>query len=394
MHQKHPESLITDGDGAMARAIEIVLPNADHRLCSWHIEQNMLKRFRGAKLEDFRKFIYKAMEVGEFERLWTEYRVTYNIKEDNLWVNRMYDLRKKWAATYTRGRHFLGMQSNQRSESLNSRLHNHLDRKMSLVDLVEHYEYCISRIRRNEIELDAKAMVSVPFTKISADLLEKSAAQIFTPNIFKKVSFQITKGFNWSVTGVTLQNASFRYEVALQGNNNRCFHVNCTFRPSLVDAICQCWKLEREGIPCAHIFCVLKHVHIDTIPPCCVRLRWTMNAKSAFPTEMRTNTYVWTEQMDRFHALRNKGNLALFKVSRSQSETERVMKILDDILKEDVQDQATEEQTSFGPLPAHFSAANVPFGTKVDDPVKIVSRGAPRSNNKRWKASHEYWRSN
>ncbi|CAN6204106.1 unnamed protein product [Urochloa humidicola] len=394
MHQKHPECLITDGDGAMARAIEIVLPNADHRLCSWHREQNMLKWFRGSKLEDFRKFIYKAMEVGEFERLWTEFRVTYNIKEDNLWVNRMYDLTKKWAETYTRGRHFLGMQSNRRSESLNSRLRNHLDRKISLVDLVQHYEYCISRIRRNEIELDAKATVSVPFTRIFVNLLEKSAAQIFTPNIFKKVSFQITKGFNWSVTEVTLQNASLRYEVALQGNSNRFFDVNCTFRPSLVDATCQCRKLEHEGIPCAHIFYVLKHARIDTIPPCCVHLRWTMNAKSPFPTEMRTNTYVWAEQMDHFHSLRNKGNLALFKVSRSQSEKERVMKILDDILKEDVQDHKTEEQTSFGPLSAHFSAAIVPFGTKVDDPVKIVSKGAPRSNNKRWKASHEYWRCN
>ncbi|XP_022685196.1 protein FAR1-RELATED SEQUENCE 5-like [Setaria italica] len=86
MHQKHPKSLITDGDAAMMRAIEIVMPDADHRLCSWHIEQNMLKRFRGLKLKDFRKFIYHAMEEGEFDRLWREFRGTHNIKEDNLWV--------------------------------------------------------------------------------------------------------------------------------------------------------------------------------------------------------------------------------------------------------------------------------------------------------------------
>jgi hypothetical protein len=41
---------------------------------------------------------------------------------------------------------FFGMQSNQRSESLNSVLHNHLDRKMSLVDLVEHYEFRLSAL--------------------------------------------------------------------------------------------------------------------------------------------------------------------------------------------------------------------------------------------------------
>jgi zinc finger SWIM domain-containing protein 3 len=115
-----------------------------------------------------------------------------------------------------------------------------------------------------------------------------------------------------------------------------------------------------------------------------------MNAKSAFPTQMRTNTHVWTEQMNRYHALRNKSNRALFKVSRCEVKTERVMKLLDEFLNEDPEEHETEEGTSFGPLPAHFSGANQPCGEKLRDPVKIVSRGAPRSN-KRWKPSHEMW---
>jgi hypothetical protein len=70
---------------------------------------------------------------------------------------------------------------------------------MSLVDLVEHYELCLSRIRRKEIELDGKALVSIPFTMLSA---QKSVAQIFTPKIFKKVRFHIKKASNWSVTAL------------------------------------------------------------------------------------------------------------------------------------------------------------------------------------------------
>ncbi|PUZ57922.1 hypothetical protein GQ55_5G468300 [Panicum hallii var. hallii] len=108
-----------------------------------------------------------------------------------------------------------------------------------------------------------------------------------------------------------------------------------------------------------------------------------MSAKSAFPTEMRTNMHVWTEEMNRFHALRNKGNRALFKVSRSQHNTKRVMKLLDDILKEDVEDNGAEEETSFEPLSAHFSVANQSSSNKVLDAIKIVTRGASRSN-KRW----------
>jgi zinc finger SWIM domain-containing protein 3 len=89
-------------------------------LCSWHIEQNALKQFRGLKLKDFRKLIYYAMEEFEFESLWTEFRDTHNIKEDNLWMNRMYELRHKWAATFTRGRRFFGhaKQSKKRGSEL------------------------------------------------------------------------------------------------------------------------------------------------------------------------------------------------------------------------------------------------------------------------------------
>ena len=38
MIQKHPVSVITDGDRAMQKAISIVWPNSSHRLCVWHIE--------------------------------------------------------------------------------------------------------------------------------------------------------------------------------------------------------------------------------------------------------------------------------------------------------------------------------------------------------------------
>jgi zinc finger SWIM domain-containing protein 3 len=42
MSQKHPVSVITDRDLAMQNAISIVWPNASHRLCRWHIENNIV----------------------------------------------------------------------------------------------------------------------------------------------------------------------------------------------------------------------------------------------------------------------------------------------------------------------------------------------------------------
>jgi hypothetical protein len=147
MQQQQPHSLITDGDAAMAKAIEIVMPLADHWLCSCHIEQNMIKRFRGKKHSQFKKFIYDPMEVDEFESKWVKYKEIHNITERDMSILKIYELRDKWAVAFMKGRHFLGKQSNQRSESLNSRIHTHLDRTMSLIDLVEHYEFCLLSIR-------------------------------------------------------------------------------------------------------------------------------------------------------------------------------------------------------------------------------------------------------
>jgi zinc finger SWIM domain-containing protein 3 len=78
---------------------------------------------------------------------------------------------------------------------------------------------------------------------ICADPIEKSAAEIYTPNIFEKVRFQIQKSSNWAVTEVTFQNGCFRYEVSLQGNIKRFFHVTCSsVGASLVDVRCHCRK--------------------------------------------------------------------------------------------------------------------------------------------------------
>jgi hypothetical protein len=93
--------------------------------------------------------------------------------------------------------------------------------------------------------------------------------------------------------------------------------VSCHFERSLmIDARCRCCMLESQLIPCAHIFSVLMNIGAASIPPCCVMQRWTMRAKNAFLSERFVSVHVWSEEMQHFRDLRNKGNVALFKVSR------------------------------------------------------------------------------
>ena len=57
------------------------------------------------------------------------------VKEDS-WLYQMYEVRQTWRVVYHVGNCFLGLRSNQRSESMNSRLQMKLDGKMTLLETV------------------------------------------------------------------------------------------------------------------------------------------------------------------------------------------------------------------------------------------------------------------
>jgi hypothetical protein len=135
---------------------------------------------------------------------------------------RMYEIRNKWPVAYTRGIIFLGMQINQQSESLNSRLHSHLNRRMSLVNLVEQYEFCLLRICKKEIKIDAVVLGSIPFHDTSVDRFEKEVAHIFTPEIFVKIREQIRGIAKWGVSRVAWdEDRAIRFELSSLGEGER-----------------------------------------------------------------------------------------------------------------------------------------------------------------------------
>jgi zinc finger SWIM domain-containing protein 3 len=74
MAHKHPTSVITDGDLAMQKAIITILPNSNHRLCTWHIEQNILRDLHNSKVaEEFRMFLYDQCSISGIERKWEDF---------------------------------------------------------------------------------------------------------------------------------------------------------------------------------------------------------------------------------------------------------------------------------------------------------------------------------
>ena len=79
---------------------------------------------------------------------------------------------------------FLGMRSNQRSESLNSCLHLHLGSSMTIVDLIVNYENCIVRLHENEAHDDCVSNQSLPPAVTEYKDIEKHAAKVCTHAYF------------------------------------------------------------------------------------------------------------------------------------------------------------------------------------------------------------------
>jgi hypothetical protein len=161
MAQKHPISVITDGDIAMQSAIKSIFPGFNHRLCTWHIERNIIHHFHNSKIgEEFRNFLYDCCTIPEVERKWEDFIERNKVSNQYSWVHEMYKMRRLRCDAYQVGKCFSGLKSNQRSESLNSKLHTHLDSRMTLFDLLQHYEHCLSNMRCNEAMPDSVALHS------------------------------------------------------------------------------------------------------------------------------------------------------------------------------------------------------------------------------------------
>jgi zinc finger SWIM domain-containing protein 3 len=65
----------------------------------------------------------------------------------------MYERRESWCTAYHAGKRYLGLRSNQRSERLHSRIQFNLDRKMTLVELFQHFDNCLEKLRTREATL-------------------------------------------------------------------------------------------------------------------------------------------------------------------------------------------------------------------------------------------------
>src|SRR4051812_31490929 len=85
---KKPQKIFTYQDAAMAKALEMVLPDIKYGLCSFHIMQNDVKYLSSFMkagsdlLGDFRKCMYEYIDEIDFENGWLNLLEKHNMKDN------------------------------------------------------------------------------------------------------------------------------------------------------------------------------------------------------------------------------------------------------------------------------------------------------------------------
>ncbi|XP_010239136.1 protein FAR1-RELATED SEQUENCE 5-like [Brachypodium distachyon] len=291
MCQKKPKAVITDGDASMIRAIGAVLTGVWHRLCSWHIEKNMKKHLSFKSTKDFWSLLYYTTSEDTFEDRWNAFVQKWRTDRTEPWLRRMYRKKRLWAASYLSGGVFLGMKSNQRSESLNTCLHLHLDFGMTLVDLIVHYENVIVRIREAEASDDCSCSQTLAVAVTNCKAIEVAASRVFTPANFYMVQKDLKNIGGLQVFDVH-DGDPRRFIVGWKTTTGT---GSVDYTPgSFEETIkCSCRRMACKGLPCKHILYILKVLKLEEIPQCCVLPRFSKRARHGVPARRNKDLFAW-----------------------------------------------------------------------------------------------------
>ncbi|KAJ0960201.1 hypothetical protein J5N97_001976 [Dioscorea zingiberensis] len=286
MGYQQPKSIFTDQDQAMMKAIEMVFPESSHRLCMWHIsnnaKQHLASRFANSEFKaQFNKCFYGCETETEFESNWAAMIEKFEL-EDHSWLKRLYDLRAKWCPAFSMDVFSARTKSTQRSESMNSILHQIMNSSMSLIQVIQHYEEKAKEFRQEELNQDFRCRNGAP-NKVNGRGILKHASTVYTFTMFKRFEEELMDSIGLNcVKGASDENISL-YQLTDEGHE-RIYFVN--FSPSNGDISCSCSMFETLGLLCRHALRVLFMHNVKEIPEPYILKRWTKRAKSMFESDL------------------------------------------------------------------------------------------------------------
>ncbi|XP_004293033.1 PREDICTED: protein FAR1-RELATED SEQUENCE 9-like [Fragaria vesca subsp. vesca] len=228
------------------------------------------------------------------------------------------------------------MRSTQRCEGMNKYVKDFLKSGVKLVELVRSFIRALLRLRFTYSEIDFDCRYSKHEMKTQLYMLENDASKIYTDNVFYVVRKEIER-VGGLITEAAVQSDGFKtYIMWRHSRVDRRFSVVYFQGEGDPRFVCSCQKMEYEGIPCCHIFNVLKHESISKIPISLKMKRWMIVEKSdaeKLDAHMVTNVTEDGESKSRFGYISDRLSKLSFHASSSKELYDMVNEEVDKLEK-------------------------------------------------------------
>jgi transposase-like protein len=190
MNDRALSAIITDHDRAMKNAIAIVFPETQHRYCLWHIMRKFPEKFGAHANFDAIKnalhgCLYDSKTCEEYEENWKNLLESHHL-HDNAWLRGLYNERTFWVLAYMKDTFWAGMNTTQRSESLNAFFDRYVHSQTTLKEFVDQFDSALRQMVENEKLADFDSFNrTIPC--ISPLPLEKQFQDVYTNAKFKEI---------------------------------------------------------------------------------------------------------------------------------------------------------------------------------------------------------------
>ncbi|KAL6189242.1 hypothetical protein ACLB2K_040631 [Fragaria x ananassa] len=119
INNKHPITVLTDGEKVMCIVLKTLMSTTRHRLCAWHIGRNIGQNVKDVEVQkQLGKMVYASYTIDEWEEAWGDIVAKHGLEEDPC-ITALYEKRDRWAEAFFRGNFFAGMCSTQRCKGIN-----------------------------------------------------------------------------------------------------------------------------------------------------------------------------------------------------------------------------------------------------------------------------------
>jgi hypothetical protein len=321
--------------------------------------------------------LYDSQTCEEYEKNWKDLLEMHNL-HDNAWLNGLYMEKTFWVPAYMKYMFWAGMNTTQRSESMNAFFYGYVHSQTTLKEFVDEYDDALKRMVESEIRADFDSFnCTIPC--ISALQLEKQFQVVYTNAKFKEVRGQFVKMMSCNNSLLKSEGAISTFEVidyVAVGDHliEKTFLVY--FNEDELEVKCTCALFEVRCILCRHSLSVLRTKKATTLPQRYFLDKWRKDIKGEYSKLKSSYDAIGDNPNAQIHdKLRNnfKELLSLTSVN-TEKRCMELMKRMDQ-LKELWR---CENQSSPG-IPATVASSSC---KNVLCPVNVTCKGRPQTKRK------------